>query len=321
MDKNNLIIYVSSRNNYDMLENEVLKINFEGFEFINVDDKSSTDEIEKGKRICKANGVVFLENKSRGVQMATQTLIDFINEKRPYCKWIICFQHDIKPITKKFFSRISKIIKDGKIDDFGAIGFNVLDNGKYTGNSLSVFEKGEQPAGMLGLCHLSKLAPSQRWISVKHNPKLLKKYENIKEPFLIDFPMWAAIGINVKIWNNVIVATTDYHFHLWFPDIAMQLNKNNKPLVVFPRLYCFNQQHIKEKYGIPNNSAHSAKKGNDYHFGEWGPHFENFKKRWGWDYENVEKTFPLDKYKNTLIEELFKHDPYSGPLKIYKIEY
>ena len=36
---NNLIVYVSSRNNYDMLENEVFKnINLEGFEFINVDD-------------------------------------------------------------------------------------------------------------------------------------------------------------------------------------------------------------------------------------------------------------------------------------------
>ena len=36
----NIIIYVSSRNNYDMLSGEVLKnINTEGFEFINVDDK------------------------------------------------------------------------------------------------------------------------------------------------------------------------------------------------------------------------------------------------------------------------------------------
>ena len=31
------------------------------------------------------NDIVFLENKSRGVQMATQTLIDFINENRPNC--------------------------------------------------------------------------------------------------------------------------------------------------------------------------------------------------------------------------------------------
>ena len=77
----NIIIYVSSRNNYDMLSGEVLKnINTEGFEFINVDDDSSAEEIEKGKNICQENDIVFLENKSRGVQMATQTLIDFIND-------------------------------------------------------------------------------------------------------------------------------------------------------------------------------------------------------------------------------------------------
>ena len=48
MKQDNLIIYVSSRNNYDMLEGEVLKnINREGFEFINLDDKSSEAEISR----------------------------------------------------------------------------------------------------------------------------------------------------------------------------------------------------------------------------------------------------------------------------------
>ena len=321
MNKDNLIIYVSSRNNYDMLENEVLKLDFEGFEFINIDDKSCSEEYLKGEKICKQNNVVFLPNKSRGVQMATQTLIDFINDNRPNCKYIICFQHDNKPITENFFSRISSVIETGDIDNFGAIGFNVLDNGKYTGNSMHIFSKGGNPSGMLGLCHLSSLSPRERWISPKHNPELTEIYKNIENPFMIEFPMWAAIGINVNIWNEVIVPTDKYHFHLWFPDIAMQLNKNNKPLVVFPRLYCVNLQEIKEKYGIPNNSAKSAMEGNEYHFGEYGPHLQNFKIRWGWDYENVRNEFPLDKYKGTFIEDFYNHNPYLGPLKTYKIKY
>jgi hypothetical protein len=37
----NLIIYISSRNNYDMLKGEVFKnIDTEGFELINIDDNS-----------------------------------------------------------------------------------------------------------------------------------------------------------------------------------------------------------------------------------------------------------------------------------------
>ena len=117
-----IIIYVSSRNNYDMLNGEVFKnINTEGFEFINVDDKLSPEEIEKGKKICQENDIVFLENKSRGVQMATQTLIDFINDNRPDCRWIFCFQHDCYPISENFFSRISKLIQDDKLDEFGTL--------------------------------------------------------------------------------------------------------------------------------------------------------------------------------------------------------
>ena len=142
--KDNLIIYVSSRNNYDMLEHEVLKnIKLEGFEFINIDDKSSDAEIAKGKAICKKHDIVFLENKSRGVQMATQTLIDWINKNRPKCKWIVCFQHDNWPITEDFFTRLSNLIATNKLDDFGTMGFNVLAP-DYTPKELAEFKNGNK---------------------------------------------------------------------------------------------------------------------------------------------------------------------------------
>ena len=116
MNKDNIIIYVSSRNNYDMLSGEVLKnINTEGFEFINVDDKSSPEEIEKGKKICKENDIIFIENESRGVQYATNTLVRYIKKNRPECKWIVCFQHDCYPITESFFSRFSKLVETRSI--------------------------------------------------------------------------------------------------------------------------------------------------------------------------------------------------------------
>ena len=162
----NLIIYVSSRNNYDMLEHEVLKnINFEGFEFINIDDRSSNEELNKGKKICKDNNIVFLENESKGVQMATQTLIDFINKNRPKCKWILCFQHDIWPVSDKFFTRISKLISNKKLDEFGGIGYNIVDGGDYTKNAFLSFKQGEYPIGMVGFAHLGVSDNSQRWLA------------------------------------------------------------------------------------------------------------------------------------------------------------
>ena len=319
--KDNLIIYVSSRNNYDMFKGEVLKnINFEGFEFINVDDNSCKEEIIKGEKICKDHNITFLKNKSRGVQMATQTLIDFINSERPNCRWIICFQHDVIPLSKDFFSSIDVLIEKNSLINFGAIGFNVLDRGKYTKKSLVEFNKGNQPLGMIGLSHLGISSPSKRWISPHHNNIAVRNPEKWSEPFIIEFPAWMVIGINVDIWNQTITPTNKYQFHLWFPDIAMQLNKNNKPLLVIPYLYCLNQQEVKSKYGIGTNSAHEAKKANEYHFGKYS-NFKAWKDRWGWEYENARKTFPKvkEQYTGTLLYEFYEHNVNNGPLKTYKL--
>lgn len=315
----NLIIYISSRNNYDMLKGEVLKnINTENFELINIDDNSSAEEIQKGKQICSDNNIVFLENKDRGVQMATQTLIDFINENRPNCKWIICFQHDIYPISKDFFKTLSDYISADKLNDFGIIGFNVLDNGDYTNDALQKFTNGETPLGMIGMAHLSIRSNSGRWLCPKQQNQLINS-GNWNDPFISEFPMWAAVGINVTLWNQHIQPTNEYHFHLWLPDIAMQFNYLNFPCLTIPSLYCLNNQFLKEKYNINPNSATGAKSGDEYHFGKYS-NFDAWRSRWGWDYENT-NTFDNIKqnYENTLIGEYYKHDIQTGPLRKYNL--
>jgi hypothetical protein len=320
MKRENIIVYVSSRNNYDMLEGEVLNnIDTEGFEFINVDDNSCDEELEKGKAICKKHDIVFLENKDRGVQMATQTLIDFINENRPQCKWIVCFQHDIYPISKNFFDKLDNYIKSAKLNDFGIIGFNVLDHGDYTLNSYDLFQQGNSPLGMIGMCHLSVQDQSRRWLCTKQQTELLKQ-DIWKTPFIVEFPMWAVVGINVNNWNEYIIPTNQYHFHLWLPDIAMQFNYKNKACLILPDLYCLNNQSLKEKYDINKNSAQGAMRGNDYHFGEYS-NFVAWKERWGWHYENVHENFKeiQDHYTNTLISEFFNHDINNGPLRSFNI--
>lgn len=324
MNKKNIIIYVSARNNYDMLEGEVLKnIDFEGFELINVDDGSCKEEIEKGKKICQKNNIVFLENKSRGVQFATQTLIDFINENRKKCKWIICFQHDIYPLTENFFNRINSLIGSGVITEFGALSFNILDREKYSGDSYEKWKNGEKPLGFLGINIFG--SNKMRYICPNKNPIAVNNIDLWKKPFIIEVPMWACVGINVNKWNDVIKPTTDYEFHLWFPDVMMQFNMNNSPCLVLTDLYCMNNQALKKKYGIPANSAKYARKGDSYHFGSYGPHLDNFYKRWGFRYEKGRKELEkvIDRYKGTLIEDYYKHDisEYKKPLRIYDIDY
>mgnify|MGYP001158767681 CR=1 FL=1 len=314
MNHKNLIVYVSSRNNYEMLNNEVFKnINFDGFEFINVDDQSDHEEKIKGKEYCENKGYVFLENKGRGVQMATQTLIDFINKNRPECKWIICFQHDNFPLSKDFFSKISDYISKGSLDNFGLLGFNNLDYGSYTLFSYYKYLLGFKPLGMIGLVHFQKIIyPGSMWLCPRKRSKILKN-KLWRKPFIVEFPMWASVGININNWNKYVTPTQKFHFHLWLPDIAMQFNSQNIPCLIIPSLYCFNNQYLKLKYGIPWNSATSSKEGNSYHFGKM---FDNhWIERWGWDPLNANKTIDIKKYQGTLIEKFYNHNLEKGPLE------
>ena len=314
IERDNLIVYVSSRNNYDMLEKEVLKnINLDGFEFINVDDKSSNAEILKGRSICDNHGITFLENKSRGVQYATQTLIDFINQNRPNCKWIICFQHDCYPLTRDFFKRISSLIDTGKVDSFGTLGFNRIDHGKHTPGAYKVWKHGQKPVGMLGLCHLS-IKNRKRWLLPMQNT-WVEKDELWREPFSVEITAWTSVAINVDMWNKFIKPTDEHHFHLWAPDVSIQFLKNNCHNVVLPELYIMNQQELKSKYSINPNSARGARGGDEYHFGKYS-NFDAWEKTWGWHYEKPWES--IDKIKTshskTLIADFINHDPLNGPL-------
>ena len=318
--KDNLIIFVSSKNNYEMLEHEVLKnINTEGFEFINVDDNSILEQKELGINICKNNNILFLENKGVGVQMGTQTIMDYINESRPFCKWVICFQHDNWPVSNDFFERISNLIRKGKMDQFGACGFNILDSGHCTPeNSLERFNKGDRVLGYLGLAHLSVTDNWKRNICSNRWQLDLDKWYR---PFSIEIPVWAIIGINVNLWNNFIQPTEHYEFHLWYPDIAMQYLSNNIQQIIIPDLYCYNDQKLKEKYGISWNSAIGAQNGQEIYFGRYGPHLKNFNHRWGWDYENinVQKDNCKKIYRGTLIEKYRDHKINNGPYMTYNL--
>ena len=69
---------------------------------------------------------------------------------------------------------------------------------------------------------------------------------------------------------------------------------------------------------VPVKSAGAAKHGDKRHFGHYGPHFEYWKSRWGWERDNVRNTFPQEKYKGSLISDFYNLDHTKGPLKVFK---
>lgn len=319
MNKDNIIIWVSSHNNYEMLRDEVLSLDFERFEFVNVDDRSTEKQKSLGKRICNDARIVYLQNENSGVQWACETLIKWIAANRPNCKWVICMQHDWQPLpNQNFFQRVSNLIETGKLDEFGLIGFNVLDNGKYTNDSLQKYYAGETPLGMMGLAHLGIDNESGRWLSPHHNPMANRSPDNFNKPFIIEMPMWAGVGICIDKWNKCVLPDDKYEFHLWLPDVAMSMNMHNYPCLILPNLYAINQQEKKEKYDIPQKST----SGNEHFFGNYGNHLKRFKQKWGWDYKTARSSFGeiAERYSGTLLYEYWKHGMDNDtPLKTFDL--
>ena len=339
-----IAVVISSKNNYEMLEQEVLVNNdFEGFSLINIDDNSEPSQIELGKKICKKYGLKFFSNNSKGIQWAVQTAIDKLSDE---FEWIICIQHDCYPLSKNFYSRINNLILSNKLNNFGAIGFNFLQEHDRNSDLMSQIGNyfcGKRELGCLGLMHFT-LRPYLKFFNSKRtlskyptipNDNLVRKIvynlsknrilnEKFKNPFIIEMPWWPIVGINIKIWKKFIQPTNELGLHLWFPDAMMTFNKENFPCLILPDLYCLNNQYLKSKYNIMRNSADANKniKQMNKFFGEYGSHLNFFKKKWGWDYERVRWTLKkeiLERYNGTLIKKFFEHDIKKGPLETYNL--
>lgn len=339
-----IAIIISSKNNYEMLENEVLKNNdFENFQFINIDDNSNFEQIKIGQKICKKHKIKFIKNKDYGIQWAVQTAIDYLDES---IEWLICLQHDCYPLSQNFYSRINKLVLDKKLEKFSALGFNFLQEHNRNSDLMQQIGRyfcGERDLSCLGIMHFSyktffKIFLAKR-VLAKYptipNDNFIRKIiynlnknniinKNFTKPFIIEMPWWPIVGININLWKKFITPTNQLRLHMWFPDVMMTFNKENYPCLILPKLYCLNNQSLKTKYKIMRNSADANKNINQMSnfFGEYGSHLKFFKEKWGWNYERVKWTLTkrtMNKYKGTLIEKYSKHNIKNGPLKTIKL--
>lgn len=314
-----VMVYLSSRNNYDMLKHEVFRaFDTANLHFVNVDDFSDEAEQAKGKAICKSQGVVYIPNKKRGLQYAAQTAMEYARTNWPGVKFMIHFQHDVVPIDHdKFFSQANERSESGFFDQFGAVGFNSLDiDGRNTKKLYDKFRKGNQKVvGITGVACLSR-CPSTYYNGAKWD----MPWKIWGRPFAVDSTAWFCVGFSIANFEKHIQVTDEYHLQLWGGDINLQYLKNNIFNIAVPDMYVANHMKLKEKYGMHSNSAKGGKGGDEKHFGHYGPHFEVFKKRWGWDWEQKREFAKVaSRYKGTLLDRFYGFDVSKGPLKTWSI--
>jgi len=282
----NIAIFLSSRNNYSLLEDFISRNQHHtnGYYFVNVDDFSDEDEISLGKSVCEKYNIPFIPNKARGLQNATQTMIEHLDSINMSVKYIVWMTHDSHILTDKFLSKFESIVNSHKLDEFGVVGFNIL--GPQCGvNNQKIIT--ETQCGMLGRSPLTSLPGRGGWY----------RTPDMK----LDWEVWGG--------NRAIGA---------FDDICIQFLNQGVYNVTIPFLQIWHDQHIKEGK-VPIKSAQAAQLGDSKHFGDYGPHFVYWKNTWGWERDNVKNTFPSEKYTSGLIHDFYHHDYKTGPLKTFEL--
>jgi hypothetical protein len=311
----NISIYLSSRNNYSLLEDFIQRnTKLSDYYFVNIDDFSDPDQIDLGKTICAKYKIPFVCNQARGLQNAAQTMINHLDHTNNKSKFVIWMTHDSNIITSDFFEQLDELVSNDKLNDFGIVGFNILGPQCAVHNEQLITDT---QCGMLGRATLTQLPGRGGWY---RTPDMILPW-NIwggHRAIAVESPVDMCLAINVNLFKQYINVTDNYHLFCAFDDICMQFLEKGIYNVTLPFLQIWHDQYIKEGK-IPVKSASAAQKGDSKHFGDYGPHFIYWENKWGWERDNFRNTFPLSRYENTLFKDFFNHDYTNGPLKTFEL--
>ena len=317
-------ILFTSRNNYNLLETWLSKIDTEGFDILNIDEDSSDENKNLGREVCEKYGAVYMDREERGLQNNMSTAVKHFGELN--INWAIWFQHDCFPIDKNFFSTFNELVLTGQLDEFGTVGFNQY----HTLSNPSFRDWVKQGYRELQDTARAPLEPGDKYYRNKRfRPDSRVDYsKGFDKPFAVESVCWYSVALNLPLFKEHVIPTGDYHFfHAW-DDICFQFLYKNVYNVTVPYFNMLHDQLSKEESDMPVNSPRlfseskgggDSKEGNFY-YGKWG-HLEVWKERWGFDYEDRNTFEPVkEQYKDTLLWHFYHHDPISGPLRSFDFD-
>lgn len=310
-----IAIYLSSRNNYTLLEDFIARNPMlSNYYFVNIDDHSESEQQVLGRSICNRYNIPFITNQARGLQNAAQTMIEHLNDIEHNAKFIVWMTHDSNLITPDFFEQLERLVATNSLNDFGVVGFNIL------GPQCDVFNQKAihtEQCGMIGRATLTDLPGRGGWYRTP-DMDLPWGVWGGKKAIAVESPVDMALAINVDLFKRYIQVSDRYHLFCAFDDICMQFMKHGVYNVTLPFLQIWHDQHIKEGK-VPVKSARAAQQGDSKHFGDYGPHFEYWKHCWGWERDDFRKTFPREHYQGTLFHDFYVHDYRKGPIKTFEL--
>ena len=296
-------ILFTSRNNYDLLDYWLERVNTEELFILNIDEDSTPENKLKGIEVCKKHNVTYMDREDRGMQNNITTACNVF--KKSNLEWIMWVQHDCFPITDKFFTKFNTLVESGNFNNFGVVGFNIKHDGVYQ---------------MLSRCPIQQ--PNQdMWVRYDINDTLTNGYEKIHS---VESVSWMCAAVSIEQYEKNIKPTGDYQFfHAW-DDIAYQFLYKNIHNICIPFLELSHEQIVKKDFNMPVKSPLAKTKQEteirEHFYGKWG-HHDVWNQRWGFLYSDNETYEEVrGHYKGTLIEDFYNNNINNGPLKTFEYD-
>jgi hypothetical protein len=112
-------ILFTSRNNYDLLDYWLTKVNTNNIFILNIDEDSTIENKDKGRMICDKHNITYMDREERGMQNNITSACSIF--KNNNLEWILWFQHDCFPVEENFFEKFNNLLEKNNFNEFGVV--------------------------------------------------------------------------------------------------------------------------------------------------------------------------------------------------------
>tara|TARA_R110000851_G_scaffold155423_1_gene297831 strand:+ start:1515 stop:2510 length:996 start_codon:yes stop_codon:yes gene_type:complete len=286
---------------YPMLEECVYKYskaNFTDVEVVNVDMGSTEKNLEEGKNICKKLGIKMANKSASTQQQGVKVAEEYLTEVGIDVNWMICFQHDVFPMTETFWDDLQDVIDSIDENKVGLIGGNCImnhDDALKIHTSSSPFESCKTSHIKTGRGMLLQDILTDRYGGWYKNLPL--DYYKSKY-FVVESPYWTCFVINRKLFKKYVNVDSKIVFELWGDDLAHQFLSHGIVNISVPHLFVCHDHSLKVGINIKAGKLIEER-------GDFCPSQIRFWEKWGfrWGIRNPDVREQFDKNKDTIYSD------------------
>lgn len=288
------------------------KANYNDINVINVDMGSTEENLEIGKSICSDLGILMADETADSMEDGLRIADEYMTRNGIESDWMICFQHDVFPMTETFWDDLQEIIDEIDEDKVGIIGGNSFSN--YNNaiegvKSGEYFGKTKTGRGMLPRDILKN--PYAGWYKDLPDEYYKSKY------FVVESPYWSQFIINRKLFREHIEVDAKFVFELWGDDLAYQFLSKGIVNISVPHLLVCHDHALKS--GIKINAQKLIEPRHDFNSSQM-----RFWEKWGfrWGIRNPEVREQFEHMKDDTYDDValqpffFDINVSDGPLDI-----